>query len=66
MGLIPGLIQWVKDPAMPQAVVRSQMRLRSSAAVAVSQASVAAPFQPLAWESLYSAAVAVKRKNKIK
>ena len=33
-GLIPGLAQWVEDP-----VCRSQMRLRSGAAVAVAQAS---------------------------
>ena len=31
----PGLAQWVKDLALPRAVVRSQMRLGSCVAVAV-------------------------------
>ena len=34
VGLIPGLAQWVNDPALLRAVVRSQMRLRSGVAVA--------------------------------
>ena len=37
-GLIPGLARWLKDPALPQAVARSQMQLRSGIAVAVAQA----------------------------
>ena len=36
VGLIPGLDQWVKDPVLPWAVCRSQMRLRSCIAMAVS------------------------------
>ena len=34
-GSIPGLTQWVKDPVLPQAVVRSQMQVGSGVAVAV-------------------------------
>ena len=34
-GSNPGLAQWVKDPALPGAVCRSQMQLRSCIAVAV-------------------------------
>ena len=33
-GLIPGLAQWVKDQALPWAVVRSQLQLRSDVVVA--------------------------------
>ena len=35
VGLIPGLIRWVKDLALPQLRCRSQMQLRSGIAVAV-------------------------------
>ena len=34
-GSIPGLSQWAKDMVLPQAVCRSQMKLRSGVAVAV-------------------------------
>ena len=47
---IPGLTQWVKDPALPGAVVK---------------VTDAALIQPLAWESPYAAVAALKRqKNK--
>ena len=45
---------------------RSQMRLGYSAAVAVAQASAAAPIQPLTNELPYATAVALKRKRKRK
>ena len=35
MASIPGLAQWVKDRALPQVVVWTQMQLRSGVAVAV-------------------------------
>ena len=41
VGLIPGLIQWVKGPAF--LYCRLQMQLGSSAAVAVAYAAAAAP-----------------------
>ena len=49
VGSIPGLAQWVKDLALPQAVV---------------QVTDEALIQPLAWELPYAAGVAVKRKKK--
>ena len=49
MGLIPSLAQWVKDPALPQAMA---------------QASATALIQPLSQEFPYAAGAAVKRKKK--
>ena len=46
-GLIPGLTQWVKDMALPQAWCRSQMQFGSCAAMAMAPE---APIGPLAWE----------------
>ena len=38
-GSIPGVAQWVKDLALPQAACRSQRQLGASIAVAVAQCS---------------------------
>ena len=35
VGSIPGLAQWIKDLALPQAACRSQMQLGSGVAMAV-------------------------------
>lgn len=63
--MIPGLTQWVKEPALPQACklrCRSQKLLGSIVAMAVVQAcSCSSDLIP----SLYAAGAAVKR-NKIK
>ena len=48
-GLIPGLAEWVKDPALPQTVA---------------QASATALIPPLAGELPYAASVVVKRRKK--
>ena len=53
--LIPGLAQWVKGRALPRAVCRSQVWLRSQVAVA------AAPILPLAWEPSCATGAALKR-----
>ena len=61
--MIPGITQWVKDPALPQH--RPQMQLRSgiAVAVAVAVASAVAPIQLLAWELPYATDVAIKKKK---
>ena len=48
MGLTPGLSQWVRDSALPQAVAWT---------------AAAAPIQPLARELPYATGVALKRKK---
>ena len=68
-GLIPGLAQWVKDPASLQAAMQVADVARmdpSSVAVAVVQASAAALILPLAWKLPYALGAAVKRKKKNK
>ena len=42
------------------------MRLGSSVALVVAEASASAPIGPIAWKLLYAAGVAVKRKEKKK
>ena len=60
--MIPGLAQWVRDPASHKL---RQMQLRSRVAKAVAQASAAALIQPLAWKLPYATGVAMERKKKI-
>ena len=64
MGLIPGLVQQVKDPALPQAagmgcrcgsdLVLPWLWCRLAAAVWI---------QPLAWELPYAVGTAIKKKS---
>ena len=59
---IPGLAQWVKDPALPGAVVYV-----TDAVLALlwlwRRLTAAALIQPLAWELPYAAGVALKKKE---
>ena len=58
-GSTPVLAQRVKEPALPQAVVRLQMQLGSGVALAV----VVALMGPLAWEPPYAVDATLKRKR---
>ena len=51
VGLIPGLAQWAKDPALLGLWHRP---------------AAAAPIQPLAWELLYALGAALRRQKKKK
>ena len=62
-GLIPGLTQWVKDPALLWCM--AQTWFRSGVAVAMGRPEDTAQIQPLTWEPPYTTVGALKRqKNK--
>ena len=64
-GSIPGLAQWAKYPALPQAVLLSHRRSSDPVlAVVVAYVTAAALIQPLARELPYSADAALKRERK--
>ena len=68
-GSIPGLAQWVKNPALccSELWCRLQMQLRSDVAGAVALGwAASALFRPLAWELLYAAGADIKRPKKKK
>ena len=57
VGLIPGLIQWIKDPAWLQR--RSQKHLQPGVMVALPGSQLQLQFN-LAWELLYAVAATIK------
>ena len=66
-GLIPSLTQWVKESS---AAIRCSVGHRCGSDLALQwlwhRPAVAGPIQPLAWESLCAAGVALKRPKKKK
>ena len=63
VGLIPGLAQWVKDPAFSQAAAQvvDASRIPCCCGYGI---GFPAPIGPLSWELPYAAGGALKRKKK--
>ena len=58
---MPGLAQWVKDQALPQAVVQVEDVAQDLGSLWLwCRLAAAAPIRPLTWELPYGAGVALK------
>ena len=65
MGSIPGLLQWVGDPALPLSCgVGHTLDSDPILLWPRRRPAAAAPIGPLAWELLYASDAALKRKKK--
>ena len=66
-GSIPGLTQWIKDLALPQAaVVGRRCSSDPSLLWLWHRPATAAPIQPLAWKLPYASGAALKKKKRKK
>ena len=64
-GLMPGLTQWVKDPALPRAVGVGRRHGSDPFLLWLwRRLAATAPVGPLAWEPPYGVGVALEEKNK--
>ena len=65
LGLIPGLTQWVKDPTLPDCGgVGHRLSLDPTLLRPWSRPAAVTQIQPLAWERLYTAGAALRKKKK--
>ena len=60
---IPDLAQWVKDPALPPAVVGHRRGSYPTLLWLWRRLAATAPIRPLAWEPPYAMRVALKKKK---
>ena len=63
VGLIPGLVQWVKDPSLPELCVGRRCSSDPTLLWLWHSPEATAPIRPLAWEPPYTMGAALEKDN---